>query len=106
MARRSFADTMRDVKQGETIEEMDSKLQQLVQAVQRTGKGGSMTITIDVKPMKDSTEALIVKSNVKLKEPTFTDAGTVMFPTPEGNLQRSHHRQQELPGVALAASNG
>ena len=31
------------------------------------------------------------------------DAGTLMFPTPEGNLQRNNPNQRELPGITLAS---
>lgn len=105
MPRRSFADTLRDVKGGDAIEELDSQLQQLVQQVQRTHKGGSLKLTMEIKPMKGSTEAVVVKATVTTKAPTFDDAGTVLFPTPEGNLQRNFHKQDELPGISLASNN-
>lgn len=95
-------DTLRDVKSGQVIEELDDALQQLVQSVQRTTKAGTLTLTVDIKPMKGSTEAVVVKATLKLKEPKFEDNGTVLFPTPEGNLQRTYHRQEELPGLSLA----
>jgi len=103
--RKTFADTLRDVRAGMAIEELDLKLQQLVQQIQRTNKAGKLTLTLDIKPLKGSTEAVVVKATVVSKEPTFDDSGTVLFPTPDGNLQRSHHKQDELPGITLAATN-
>jgi hypothetical protein len=55
--------------------------------------------------MKGSTEAVVVKASVNVKEPAFDDTGTVLFPTPEGNLTRSHYKQTELPGITLASDN-
>ncbi len=105
--RRTFTDTLRDVRGGQVIEQLDESLQQLVQQVQRTNKGGSLKLTVEVKPMRGSTEAVVVKATVTTKAPQFTDDGTVLFPTPEGNLTRTHHRQDELPGITLAhASSG
>ena len=106
MPRRSFVDTMREVRSGQVLQELDDKLQQLVQAVQSTGGGGKLTITIDVKPMKGSTEAVIVTDDIKLKAPEIKSQGTVMFPTPEGNLSRAHPKQMELPTVSLASAAG
>lgn len=101
--RRSFVDTLREVRAGMAIDELDANLQQLVQDVQRTGKGGSLKLCVEIKPMKGSTEAVVVKATVTVKAPTFTDNGTVLFPTPEGNLTRNHHKQPELPGITLAS---
>lgn len=103
--RRPFADTLRDVRAGQAIEELDTQLQQLVQDVQRLGKGGSLKLLVEIKPMKGSTEAVVVKATVTSKPPVMTDDGTVLFPTPEGNLTRNHHRQPELPGITLAGGN-
>jgi len=104
--RRSFVDTLREVRAGMAIDELDANLQQLVQDVQRTNKGGSLKLTVEIKPMRGSTEAVVVKASVSVKAPTFSDNGTVLFPTPEGNLTRHHHKQDELPGITLAASTG
>lgn len=104
--RRSFVDTLREVRAGMAIEELDANLQQLVQDVQRTNKGGSLKLTVEIKPMRGSTEAVVVKAAVTMKAPTFTDNGTVLFPTPEGNLTRSHHKQPDLPGITLASGPG
>ncbi len=103
--RKSFADTLREVRAGSHIEELDAKLQQLVQQIQRTNKSGQLTLKLDIKPMKGSTEAVVVKATVIVKEPQFDDAGTVLFPTPEGNLDRSYHKQPDLPGITLASDN-
>lgn len=103
--RKSFSDTLRDVRAGQVIEELDAALQNLVQQIQRTNKAGSLKLTLEIKPMKGSTEAVVVKATVMAKEPQFSDTGTVLFPTPEGNLTRSHHKQQELPGLTLAGSD-
>lgn len=101
--RRSFVDTLRDLRGGELIEQLDTSLQELVQAVQTTGGGGQVVLTIVVAPTKGAAEAVVVKDIVKLKKPEIKSAGTLMFPTPEGNLSRKHPKQDELPGISLAS---
>lgn len=103
MTRRSLFDTLRDVRGGEAIEELDANLQRLVRAVLTTGGGGRLTLTLDVQPSKGSTEIVVVKDTIKLKEPEIKSKGTVMFPTAEGNLQRQNPNQRELPGLSLAS---
>lgn len=104
--RRPIADTLRDIRGGEVLEGLESKLQELVQAVQSTNAAGTITLTISVKPMKGSTEAVVVTDEIKLKKPQVKSSGTVMFPTPEGNIQRNHPKQDDLPGITLAATRG
>jgi hypothetical protein len=104
MATRSFVDTLRDLRQGKLIDELDDHLQELVQSVQMTGGGGQLTLTIVVAPNKGTSEAVIVKDAVKLKKPEIKNSGTLMFPTPEGNLSRKHPRQDDLPNLSLAKS--
>lgn len=105
MPRRTFFETVRDLRAGQVSEQLDESLQRLTQQVQRTAKAGSLKLTIEIKPMKGSTEAVVVKATVVTKEPQFDDNGTVLFPTPEGNLTRSHHRQPDLPGITLASDS-
>lgn len=99
--RRPFFDTLRDIANGTINDKLDAELQELVQAVQRTNKSRKLVLTVEIMPMKNSTEAVQVRAIVASKEPTFEDAGSIMFPTPEGNLQRSHYKQPDLPGVTL-----
>lgn len=94
---RPFFDTLRDMRGGEVIAELAAKLQELVHAVQSTNATGSLTLTLEVKPMKGSTEAVVVTDTIKAKVPQLKSAGTVMFPTPDGNLTRQHPKQPELP---------
>lgn len=106
MPRRSMFDTLRELRGGLVIDDLDAKLQELVQAVQSTNAAGSLTLTINVAPMKGSTEAVVVKDDVKLKKPEIKSSGTVMFPSVEGNLSRQHPKQDDLPGITLATANG
>lgn len=101
--RRPFVDTLRDIDSGKHIDALDAGLNELVQAVQRTNKAGKITLTIEIVPIPGMTDAVRAKAFVSSKEPTLEDAGSIMFPTPEGNLQRSNYKQPDLPGVTLAS---
>lgn len=99
---RPLFDTLRDLRGGQVIDDLALNIQELVQAVQSTGKAGSMKLTIVVTPMKGSTEAFVIKDTIALKKPMIESAGTVLFPTPDGNLTRTHPKQDSLPGIQLA----
>jgi hypothetical protein len=98
--RRPAFDTLRDIRGGAVVEELDASLQALVQQVQTTMKGGSVVLKIEVKPLKSSGDAVVVRATVESKAPVLEDVGAVMFTSPEGNLSRSHYRQPDLPGLA------
>lgn len=104
MNQRPFFDTLRDIRAGAVLDELAAQMQTLVHAVQVCNAGGTLTLTLEVKPMKGSTEAVVVADSIKVKAPHIKSSGTVMFPTPEGNLSRQHPRQTELPGLSLATS--
>jgi len=100
MPRRPLFDTLRECRAGLVIEEMEEKLQELVHAVSSTNAAGTLTLTLEVRPMKGSSEAVVLKDTVK--KPEIKSSGTVMFPTVDGNLQRQHPKQDDLPGLSLA----
>ena len=56
-------------------------------------------------PFKEFAEANpLPKDGVKLQQ-TLSEKGTLMFPTVEGNLQRTNPAQRDLPGIKLAGEN-
>lgn len=101
MAVRPFTDTLRTIRSGLCVEELATALQSVVLAVSETGKAGQLTLTIDVKPM-NAAGALVITDTIKTKLPVEKSAGTVLWATPEGNLQVNHPRQDSLPGLTLA----
>jgi len=101
---RPIFDTLRDVRAGQLLEDMSTQLAQLVHAVSDTGKAGKLTLVIEVKPFERAAAAMVIKDSIKLTLPKIDSKGTVMFATPEGALQRQNPRQEDLPGITLAAT--
>jgi hypothetical protein len=100
MGVRPFIDFLRDQRGGETQEELARKLNELVAAVERVGKRGSLTLTIEVAPIsKELAGQLLVSDSVTLKLPQPKRGATMFFSTPENNLSRRDPRQIELPGL-------
>ena len=80
-------------------EEATEALNDLVHATTETGKAGSITLTIKMKPIGGKTGQMELDTDVKVKLPTPTKGRTILFTTPDNNLQRTDPRQQTLDGV-------
>lgn len=99
-AARPITDVIRDIRYGEFLDEASDQFNKLVTAVENTGKGGSMTITIKLKP--SAAGAIEVTDEVKAKLPELARGSSLFFATPEGNLQRNNPKQRELPNLQVA----
>lgn len=80
-------------------EEATEALNDLVHATTETGKAGSLTLTIKMKPIGGKAGQMELDTDVKTKLPAPTKGRTILFTTPDNNLQRSDPRQQTLDGV-------
>lgn len=98
MALRPIADTLREVRGGAVLDELAEKLQEVVNAVVSTGKAGSLTLKLHIAPAK-ADGAMVLKDEITANVPKIESSGTLLFVTPEGNLQRKHPKQDDLPGL-------
>lgn len=97
MAVRPFTDTLSALRYGELLDELSDQLNELVTACNETGKAGSLTLTLKLKPSRGG--AIEINDAVTAKVPKLERGSTLMFPTPEGNLQREDPRQMKIEGL-------
>lgn len=97
MSARPFTDTLTALRRGELVDELADALNELTTACTDTGKVGTLTMTIKLKP--GNAGQIEVVDEVKLKLPAPTKGSTLMFATPEGNLQRTDPRQMSIEGL-------
>jgi len=97
MGIRPFTDVIRDMRYGETLEELSEEFNKLVKVVEDTGRGGELTLTIKLKPSTGG--AIELEDLIKLKLPPRIKGTSLFFATPEGNLQRNDPRQKDIPGL-------
>lgn len=76
------------------LDHAGDKFAELVRAIGSTGKAGSLTLKIDVKP--STAGALAVKANVNTKLPKGLPPESLLWATPEGNLIAEDPRQNKL----------
>jgi putative aminopeptidase FrvX len=103
MTIRLFTDVIRDLRFGETLDEISTEFNKLVTAVENTGKAGSLTFTVKIKP--SAAGAIEVIDEIKTKLPQLAKGTSLFFATPEGNLVRNNPRQDELPGLKEVPKN-
>lgn len=92
-----FSATVAQLRGGRTQEELSKKLNELVNACRDTGKSGTISLKITIKPDKGDTGQYFLEDNTTVKLPEFERGKTLMFGTPDGNLQRTDPNQGELP---------
>ena len=101
MSIRPFADTLVALRHGSLADEVSEKFNELTNKCVETGRAGSMTLKITLKPGKAG--QVEVEDNIKLTLPKEEKGTSLMFATVEGNLQREDPRQQSLPGIRSVA---
>lgn len=94
---RLITDILRDIRKGRPVEEATMALADVVRAVDETGKEGSVTITLKIKPSKHGGPEKTLIAEVKAKKPIAEIAPAVFFSDDEGSLHRVDPSQEEMP---------
>jgi hypothetical protein len=84
------------VNKGRTAKELGEKLQELVAAIQNTGKPGTLNLKITVKKAGKNGDALIVTDEVLVKAPKLSRPESIFFPDSEHNLVRNDPNQPSM----------
>lgn len=93
---RLITDVLRDIRRGRPVEEATNALADVVRAVDETGKEGSITITLKVKPAKHGGPEKTLICEVKAKKPIAEIAPAVFFSDDSGDLHRVDPNQEEM----------
>jgi hypothetical protein len=99
----SFIEWLNEHHHGETVEELDAALKEVVTAVQTYGKAGRLTFTLDV-GTKGRTITVVAETKVKTpKEPATAD---IFFADEDGALHRKDPFQPVLPTNVVPIGDG
>lgn len=82
------------------LDDAGDKFADLVRAVNATGKAGSLTLKVFIKPSTAGANA--VRGEVAIKKPKSLPAESLLWPTPEGNLLAEDPRQTKLDLKSVA----
>lgn len=98
--RKSFSDFLAAFP--DLADELCDTLNDMVHASTETGKVSELVLKIKMKPMGGSAGQMELDTDVKAKLPQPTRGKTLMFATPDNNLQRENPKQQTLEGLRTA----
>jgi hypothetical protein len=93
-----FTHTINSLRYGQTAEELSAHVAACVESARDTGKIAELTIKLKFKPEANGSQ-IFITDDIKPKIPLFAREATILFPTPEGNLQREDPRQTSIPGL-------
>lgn len=93
---RAFTDVLRDLRGGTLAEELTEDLAKLAIEVDKTGKQGTISVQLTVKPASKGSGTMVVTDKTSLKLPELAKGETIMFGSPEGSLTRSDPNQKKL----------
>lgn len=89
------------LRRGQAAVEFEDALRELLEAVQETGKQGSLTVTLKVGLYdRNDSATLEITDDIKIKLPTLPKGKSLMYRDAEtGLLTRRDPRQPSLPGT-------
>lgn len=93
---RPITDILREIRGGRGVDLASHRLAEVVQAVDETGKKGSITITLTVEPEKGGGSQKTIAMDVKAKIPEVDLPKGVFFSDQDGTLHRTDPRQEEM----------
>ncbi|WP_065961221.1 hypothetical protein [Curtobacterium sp. UCD-KPL2560] len=68
--------------------ELHEELTKLVAAIEETGKGGTITLTLELKPIDDAVSALKVNDKITVKRPEKNRQGSITYVDRDHTLSR------------------
>lgn len=93
---RTFASVLFDINKGKTHVQLGDELRALVAAVVDTGKAGSLTLRLDVKPLGGNDEGITITGRVASKVPALATPASIFFVDADLNLNRTPGNQPPL----------
>lgn len=100
---RPFAAFLQEQAGGQLHAELSERLHDLLQAVQETGKAGSIALKLDIKPIPGTDgRTVTVTDTVTAKAPKTERPKSIFFLADDGNLSRTDPRQPVITGLREA----
>ncbi len=102
-----FLGLVRQIRTGDLATELDEALGMLVEAVEATTKGGTLTLKLSIAPIsKGNADAVSLTAHVKSRLPEPERPKQIFFPTDNHGLARHDPRQMAIDDLAEPATVG
>lgn len=96
-----FLATLQRHRGGLTLEEASAQLAELVSAVALSGKGGTLTLKLAVRPASRGKSAVVVQDKLTITLPKVEAEESFWFATEAGELCTDDPKQRQLPFAAV-----
>lgn len=98
MSKKAFAVFLQDLRDGRAHSELSAQLGELLNAVKETGKGGSLTLNIKIKPASRGSDIdkVTITDTIKVDLPKPERGSDFYWLTDDNELSRNHPRQGSL----------
>jgi hypothetical protein len=97
MIRNSFMDALLQLRSGKAVDELSQQLAELVGAVKKTGKQGTITLQLKVAPATaGEVRQIFVTDAIKFNPPMPARPSTLFYPNEDNQLLRKDPNQKEL----------
>lgn len=98
MAQRAFAVFLQELRDGRTHTELTTQLAELLAKVKDTGKGGSITLEIKIKPAGRGADVdkVVILDKITAKLPAPERGEDFYWLTADNDLSRNHPKQSTL----------
>jgi len=94
---RAFLNVLTNHRGGNLVTDLSAALKQVTAAVQLTGKGGKVTLTMNLKPASAGTAGtLVFEPKIKTTIPETEPAGSIFYADADFNLVREDPNQKTL----------
>lgn len=90
----NFLELIQSFRRGELLAEGDTKLNELIDAIQRTGASGDLTMKLKIKVNKAG--QLEIVPELTIKKPSRALGTGIYFATDEGRLTRRDPNQMDI----------
>lgn len=90
-----FTTTLGDVRKGRALNDLSSKLAEVIEAVREHGGPGSLALKLDIKPVNGSGDQVLITDEIKTKAPQPKKEATLFFTDEGGALLRNDPRQRD-----------
>ena len=94
---RPFADTLTSLRYGTLSDDLTKALNELTTKCADTGKQGSLTLKLVLKPGNGG--QIEISDDIKVTTPKEVKGSSIFWATPEGNLTRDDPKQRSIEGL-------
>lgn len=97
----AFLAVIQQHRRGGAMTDLSEELRKVNEAVQLTGRPGSVVLKLTVKPATQIGGAVVVEDEVTSKLPKTDRAGSIFFVDEDNNLRREDPKQMTMPLSAI-----